>query len=221
MDLIHSWAQTAQERSKVYDWLADLFAQELPEKTFLAYCQGDADDFLAALSQIGLAEASDNFQAAIADLQQQKQTFIDLKADFAHLFLLDGKEAALPYASYYLEENHHLYGAAEARMRHFLQQCGLKVDARFKEPADHLAVYLALMGKWAQQDSTLSEINAICHQAHEQARFLQEALLSWLPEFVSRCQQVGALSSQFYPALAVLLLAFVKADQHDLQQQKP
>lgn len=218
MDLINSWAQTAQERSKVYHWFADLFAQELPEAPFLAYCQGEADNFLSALSEVGLAEESQNFQAAIANLQQQKCTFMDLKADFAHLFLLDGSNAALPYASYYLEKDHQLYGAAEERMSHFLQECGLQVDKRFKEPADHLAVYLALMAKWSQQDGGLTKINAIHHQAHEQAQFLQEALLPWLPEFVSRCQVFSSLSSQFYPALAALLLAFVEEDQYYLQQ---
>lgn len=76
-----------------------------------------------------------------------------------------------------------------------------------KEPADHLAVFLAVFAHWLQ-----TERQAPTNAAAEQARFLEEALLNWLPLWKERCRQLH-LKTKVYPALAALLLAFVQADK--------
>ena len=46
-----------------------------------------------------------------------------------------------------------------------------------------------------------------------QTDFLKQALLSWLPQFEARCQALRTHTiSDFYPAAASLLLAFVTLD---------
>ena len=101
-------------------------------------------------------------------------------------------------------------------MRAFLAEGGLQVQADFREPADHLAVYLAALAHWSRTMAGLADEAAQAEAASQQAEFLATALLSWLPEFVARCQAIR-VSSDFYPALAALLLAFVTADAEALQ----
>ena len=217
LPLLASWTPVANSRAVIYGWLASLFAQELDENQFRRYGQGEAGELLRLLSDSGLDEESQRLRAAIAAFSQERHAFIDLRSDFSQLFLLDGQHSALPYASFYLESDKGLYGEAEKRMRAYLAACGLQVDKSFHEPADHLAVFLALMEKWAREGSAQAH-DSIASHAHEQTLFLQEALLAWLPRFVARCQQAPTLDSDFYPALAALLLAFVTEDLDYLQQ---
>lgn len=93
-------------------------------------------------------------------------------------------------------------------MRAFLDTALLAVRDEFKEPADHLAIYLSLMARFAEQDANADNRPLA---ARGQADFLQQALLNWLPSFESRNRQASP-RFDFYPALAALLLDFVDHD---------
>jgi TorA-specific chaperone len=93
-------------------------------------------------------------------------------------------------------------------MRDFLAARELAIQADFREPADHLAVPLALMAELAGKDAAAGDIAAV---ATAQASFIRSAVLEWLPHFVARCQQARP-RLDVYPALAALLLGFVRAD---------
>ncbi len=197
-----------EKRAVVYHWLSGLFAQELSDEQFNFYQAGKADEWLSGLVHIGLEREVKQVKAAIAQWLPQNIDAIDLRADFAGLFLLDGKVAAPPYASVYLEKDGQMFGEMESQMRYFLSQNQLQIQADFKEPADHLSVYLALLSTWT---NNCLDNNNLDKTANEQLDFIQQALLSWLPQFVKRCQSIAA-DSNFYAALSNLLLAFVYAD---------
>lgn len=211
------WPAICAQRARFYDWFCALFARELDAATLAAYSRGEAAPLLDACTGLGLTAPAERVRQAIAGLTLLQQARIELAADFAQLFLLDERSAALPYASFYLAENRALYGPQEKAMRALLAEGGLQVQADFREPADHLAVYLAALAHWtraaAQHDSEAAQAGV----AGEQADFLANALLTWLPEFVARCQAIR-VSSDFYPALAALLLAFVEADADALRE---
>ncbi len=198
----------------MYQWFSGIFAGELEEQQFHAYLRREADDWLELFVVMGLGRETKRLKEAISRWQEKELTPLDLRADFAALFLLDSKTAALPYASFYLEEGGQLYGKAEAQMRYFLSQNKLEIDTGFNEPADHLAVYLAVLSNWTKNCLTEDAPEEI---AKEQADFLQQAVLNWLPSFVKKCQSVPA-ESDFYAATANLLLAFVQEDIKYLQQ---
>ncbi len=208
------WPAIFIRRAAIYQWFSAIFARELENEQFYAYQRGDADDWLELFIAIGLDRETKRLKNAICRWQQKELQPLDLRADFAALFLLDNKTAALPYASFYLEEGGQLYGKAEAQMRYFLAQNKLEIETGFNEPADHLAVYLAVVSSWT--NSCLAE-KKLGNTADEQADFLQQALLNWLPLFVKRCQSVPA-ASDFYAAAARLLLVFIQADLEYLQQ---
>lgn len=200
------WQQACRQRAALYGWFSTLYAAELPGPLLAQYQAGEARALLEGLRGIGLAGESERLLAAIDSLRAVPYAHLELAADFAQSFLLDAKAGALPYASCYEADDPQFCGPAEQRMRLFLAECSLALQEEFKEPADHLAIYLAVMAKVIEQPSGAPG------PASDQAAFLREALMGWLPKFVAQCQQVHT-RFDFYPALAALLLAFVQQDE--------
>lgn len=202
------WKLVCTQRAVVYGWLSTLYANELSGPMLGSYLAGRGAPLLGGLAAIGLGAEVSRFEAALEALRDIPLARLELAADFAQIFLLDAKAGAPPYASMYEGDDPQFCGTAEAQMRNFLAASGLSIDPRFREPADHLAVYLALMRHLLEQHQDARDIAAT---AVDQAAFLHDALLGWLPKFVQRCQQARP-QVDFYPALAALLLAFVRQD---------
>lgn len=148
---------------------------------------------------------------------------LELAADFASLFLTDTRAGAPPYASLYTELSGQFSGQALSRMQERLLQIGYAVKNELAEPADHLAVILdylaarcAMLGALnpgeisadaAAEAETLAAAQVL-EVAGELPLFLEQELLSWMPQFTARCQQVSVVSD-FYPALAALTEAYL------------
>ena len=204
------WQFASTQRAGLYGWFSRLYAEEVSDEMFRSHFTDGGFAPFAGLAELGLGAEVQRLDAAIAALRAEALPRLELAADFAQLFLLDGKTSALPYASAYegKEAASPLYGAAEARMRDFLAARALAIQAGFREPADHLAVPLALMAELAGKDAAAGDIPAA---AAAQAGFIHAGLVDWLPRFVERCQQARP-RFDVYPALAALLLGFVRAD---------
>lgn len=201
------WLAVNEQRAVIYQWFSAWFALEQTEAQLDCYRSDQLNGLYELFDQIGLASECDRFQNAMAELLKDMDATLELSADFAQHFLLDDKVSALPYASFYLEDGK-LYGDVETKMREFLADNQLSVSAEFKEPADHLAVYLEVMAHWIQSEKEFSDYSRI---NAEQATFLKNGLLAWLPNFVAESQK-QRLKYDVYPALSALLLAFIHID---------
>ncbi|MBP6562100.1 MAG: molecular chaperone TorD [Neisseriaceae bacterium] len=201
-------AEVCQGRAQVYQWFSQQFQLELTALQWRAFAAGEQRPFLAVLAENGLGAEVAAYEAAVAALAPVDDAYLVLASDFAHAFLLGEKSSALPYASAYdPEAQGQLYGVTAQVMQAFLASAGLALDGGFKEPADHVAIYLAVLGHMAQDGAHCADKA----QLAQQQAFLEDALLSWLGAFVAKCQTVP-LQSQVYPALATLLQAFVAQD---------
>lgn len=202
------WRLAGTQRALVYRWLATLYAAEVPAPMLESYLANAAGPLFDGFAAMGLQAETKRMQAAIDSLRRVPLARLELAADFAQLFLLDAASGALPYASAHEGGSARLCGTAETRMRSTLADHGLSIDARFREPADHLAVSLALFAHLLEEQGGTDDPAAA---ASEQAGFVQEHLLCWLPRFCARCEQDGT-QFDFYPALAALMLAFMRED---------
>lgn len=201
------WLAVNEQRAVIYQWFSTWFTLEQTQTQLDCYHTEELNSLYKLFDGIGLVSECARFQRAMAALLNDPDATLELSADFAQHFLLDDKVSALPYASFYLEDGK-LYGDVETKMREFLSENKLSVSADFKEPADHLAVYLELMAHWIQNDKDFSEYSQI---NAEQVLFLTNGLLSWLPGFVGASQK-QKLKYDVYPALSQLLLAFIHVD---------
>ncbi|EJB9629318.1 molecular chaperone TorD, partial [Salmonella enterica] len=149
--------------------------------------------------QPALAASVALLEQKIAALSLRQDAQLELAADFCGLFLMTDKKSALPYASQYPQQE-------SGMIKHLLLEAGMEVNDGFKEPADHLAIYLEL----------LSHLHFSLGESFQQRRMnklLQKtlsSLLDWLPEFTNNCVKHDPYG--FYAALSQLLLAIVRFD---------
>lgn len=209
------WQAANKARAALYRWFAEIFSREF-NKQNLAELQQQYPALHQAFSELGLQEPSDRLQTALNNLKviPEADRTLELAADFAHMFLLSGHQSAPPYASYYLEVDKMFYGKPVQQMSQFLAEHKLDLHPDFREPKDHLSIYLKVFSLWIQHGSE-AEGEELTSIAAEQSDFLQSALLNWLPKFNDRCQSIQ-VKTQVYPALTDLLLHFVAADQQAL-----
>lgn len=207
------WTAINEHRAIIYQWFGSLFALEQTEEQLNAYKHSEFDDWYELFNELGLGAEISRFQEAMANLIQDDEAVLELSADFAQHFLLDDEVSVLPYASFYLE-NGRLYGDVETKMRGYLAENHLSVAKEYKEPADHLAVYLYLMAHWIERADDFADYVQI---SKEQVQFLQMGLLSWLPQFVEASQTLD-LKYDVYPAVAQLLVKFIEVDVEYLQE---
>lgn len=211
-ELQQHWNKINQQRAAFYGWFTGAFSKELSKQAFEFYSNDSLDPLLEVLKQLGFEREVAGLKEFTSSLDGTDDERIDLMADFASCFLLDSGNSALPYASYYLEESKLLYGDANTRMAEFLQGNKLQLHEDFREPADHLVVYLAVMTDWCAEVAEVTDPIEIQRQLVEQHEFLTDALLSWLEDWAKRLDDVPNLRFGFYPALGQLLLNYVQTD---------
>lgn len=206
------WQAVNNARSALYRWFADVFALELTTSA-VAELQANYQDLHIAFSSLDLESQSTRLMQAIENLNAipEEDRALELAADFAQIFLLSGHDSAPPYASYYLDSDKMLYGKPAEQMGQFLDSRQLSLHPDFREPKDHISVYLQVMSVWIKS-SLNDNVSVVASTAKEQTEFLELALLSWLPKFSQRCQQIG-VKTEVYPALTALLVHFVQEDK--------
>ncbi|MGK7572968.1 molecular chaperone TorD, partial [Salmonella enterica] len=130
----------AQEQyACVYAWLALLFFREVDDEGLIQLQSAEIADWLALLKrQPALAASVALLEQKIAALSLRQDAQLELAADFCGLFLMTDKKSALPYASQYPQQE-------PGMIKHLLLEAGMEVNDDFKEPTDHLAIYLELL----------------------------------------------------------------------------
>ncbi|WP_227368114.1 molecular chaperone TorD [Halomonas sp. M20] len=196
------------ERTLLCRWLSTLLAKELDEVTLKAYLQGEAEPLLELLrDHAQLTPLVERFNQALNALRLFEQPRLELAADFATLFLMDGRTSAPPYASLYQPGQALFHQQPTERMEMRLRAAGYDVVKDFGEPADHLAVMLDYLATGYERLGEASS-DAECEEIKGGlVQFVDEELTPWLPTFAQRCQQIDT-ASDFYPALAQLVAGY-------------
>ncbi len=129
---------TAQQIACVYAWLAQLFSRELDDEQLTQIASAQMAEWFSLLkSEPPLTAAVNELENRIATLTVRDDARLELAADFCGLFLMTDKQAALPYASAYKQD--------EQEIKRLLVEAGMETSGNFNEPADHLAIYLELL----------------------------------------------------------------------------
>ncbi len=124
---------TAQQIACVYAGLAQLFSRELDDEQLTQIASAQMAEWFSLLkSEPPLAAAVNELENCIATLTVRDDARLELAADFCGLFLMTDKQAALPYASAYKQD--------EQEIKRLLVEAGMETSGNFNEPADHLAI---------------------------------------------------------------------------------
>lgn len=200
-----------EKRAEIYWWLSSLFAKELTEESLQQYHSAEIRSFLTGLGENPhLKPAIDKLVDALNRLIDREDAQLELAADFCDLFLKSDKDSALPYASIYIGKSGLLNDQPAADMEKLMTEHGIEVDKGLNEPADHLAIELDFLGNLIIRSNELEQERHMEDAFIEQEEFIQQHLLSWVPQFSKKCEALDEFG--FYSATSLLLIAFLELD---------
>ncbi|MGV2990079.1 molecular chaperone TorD [Vibrio sp. E150_011] len=200
-----------EQRAEIYWWLSSLFAKELTQQELDKYHSVEIRSFLSGLGENPSLEAPINTLIdGLNRLQTREDAQLELSADFCDLFLKSDKHGALPYASMYIGESGLLNDKPANDMTELLKKHNVAVSEDLNEPADHLAIELDFLGNLIIRSNELESEAHINNALLEQADYLNQHLMTWLPQFEKKCKEYDEFG--FYAAVATLLIAFCQLD---------
>ncbi|MFA9489285.1 MULTISPECIES: molecular chaperone TorD [unclassified Mannheimia] len=185
-----------EEKLLLLQWLRNLLARELSNEQLKTLQAVEFQQFFAFLAELGFTSHSKALAEEIQKLSLFENPRLELSADFAQCFLLEGRSSALPYASAYLVDP--ALTDNLAKMDHYLDRFKLQLNRETNEPSDHLVVYLEVLIQLIEQNK------------HEEANdFIKNQLLTWLPQLAEKAEKT-TITTRFYPILVRLLLAVLR-----------
>ncbi|TKV21581.1 molecular chaperone TorD [Citrobacter sp. TBCS-14] len=190
-----------QQRAAVYQWFSQLLFRELDEKQLARLESEESREWMTSLTGIpGLAADVKKLARSLAQVLRRECRQLELAADFASLFLLSPPQSVSPYAGHYP----HTTAPEERRqMNVLLVEQGLA--ARENEPADHIAVQLALMAKMVDKEQSVAE----------QYYFLHHHIMCWASLFRDSCLHRDG--EGFYPQAVNVIVRFMREDEQYLE----
>ena len=208
-----SLSQVAADRAALYRWFARAFYAPPTPTEVIDLQQGGGQRLLSSLALT--PEAAVGVQAMQDVLLGGTSSQVAAALGAAHARLFDGvggRHGALPYRSLYSGERGVLCQQATLSMERVLRQHRLRVQDTICEPADHLSIQLEVMAQLALRLAEVGDpTNApLAPLSAEQADFLQQQLLSWVPEFSRRVTEQDDLG--FHAGLACVLLVVLQQD---------
>jgi TorA maturation chaperone TorD len=199
-------AMTELEPAAIYDGFATLFSEPL-DAASIALCRARSQ--VVALGSLDRAawaceppgrEALGRVLRIIAGTGDSGAITSLLNRDFGTLFLgIQGPDRVVATCrSAYVDNG--LDAAVETET--LLADCDFAVAARFVEPADHIAIELALMARLLHRGHSPGDRAAV-----QPTEFLDLHLLNWIPAFSARC--AAADRTGCYAGLAAMLHGFL------------
>ena len=203
----------ANDRASLYHWFAMAFFAPPTMEQVQDMQTGKAASLLNALQACSGAEIGIQSMRSLLASGGTAIVTAGLGVAYARLFYgAGGHDTASLYHSVYSSEYGLLCQEATAEMERVLRQHRLCLDGAIKEPSDHLSVQLEVMSQLALRFSETSEQESdrLPGLRTEQAAFLSDQLLSWLPDFSLRVIDLDAQG--FYAGLASVLLCMAQQD---------
>lgn len=207
-----------EQRAEIYWWLSSLFVKELSEHELGQYHTSAIRTFLSGLAEnTTLKPAINKLVDALNRLQDKEDAQLELAADFCDLFLKSNKGSALPYASIYIGKSGLLNDEPARAMSDLMAAHHITVNDALNEPADHIAIELDFLGNLIIRSNELEQEAHFEQAFTQQCDFIEQHLLSWIPQFHLRCQRIDQFG--FYGAASELLVAFIHLDRDYLSNQ--
>lgn len=218
-----SLAQLARWRSQVYRSLSMVFDRPMDEQVLagLGHWLRQVELLQPTMPsplERGLAGAAQ----WIITHASNPATLAALGTEFTHLFRGISRTSSPlpPYESAYAEGL--LYGAATAQVSQLYRRFNIAVDG--SEPPDHISAELDFMrfvcaaeaSAWPQHDGRGEERDQARRLLQDEAAFLSEHLLQWVPAFCANVRQHDG--SSLYVHLSDLVQGWISLDSETVNE---
>lgn len=169
-------------------------------------------EMLAGLAELNLPfEETDNgLTQMIAAVRKNRDRLNpwaeELKLEFSRLFIGPLQPPAIPFASFYLSEQHWLMSKETLEVRKKYLEAGVSLKNLYQTPDDHVGIELEFLYHLTGQ--AIQFLDAGNHQEAEKIiesrnEFIREHMALWIPSFVDRILE--ATEGSFYRGAAILL----------------
>ena len=186
------------DRAIIYRLFSDLFARELTAEMIAGLSELADGPAEAWTADPRLRLVFEHIRAMADDPEAASK---DLAGVFAHLFLgAGGPYSAPPYESFYVSERGILNQEPVAAMERQLAAMELHVLREFPEPADHVAVELAVAAALVESEAPPGQM----------MEFLENRLNRWLGDFATACARYDRHG--FFATTARAAAEYVAAD---------
>lgn len=141
-----------------------------------------------------------------------------MKQEYLVLFTGTGNPLAPPYESVYRSKDHLLFDKQTSEVREFYRSYGW--ESRFKGsiPDDHLGIELLFLTLMVEKYLELDDEVCNSEMRNEIRRFINDHLMSWVPEWNMHVQEHSKTLS--YKGIATLILACIEDLNNILDQDK-
>nr|WP_086937647.1 molecular chaperone TorD [Thaumasiovibrio occultus] len=207
-----------EKRAQMYWWFSSLFFSELDESQLNQYISPPFHLFLDQLAEAPqLHRSAHAFKTALSQLQMRPDAQLELAADFCGLFLMGDRAGAMPYASSYLSNDKLLHGKPAQELADIFAAHQIALNDNHNEARDHIAVILDFIGNLAINSHQYPDDSFYNAHLNEQLTLLRAYLLSWIPQFVTKCTENDQFG--FYANAAQLLNDYLLFDEQYLSER--
>lgn len=206
-------AETAKNRSNIYELLARLFRCEV------------TPDFLALLKDpqfLGVLSSMDIDFGDELDKGSEAEIIENLEVEFTRLFLGPDKHISA-HESLHHERNDgdwgSFWGASTVEVKKFIETAGLKYREEFKEMPDHISVELEFMQLVTKKEAEILEDpkkEGLHYCMSMQKKFITEHLIKWIPVFCDKVIQQAEMA--FYKEIARLTKDFIEYENKNIDK---
>ena len=194
-----------------YEKPTDEFINTLVSEKLFAQWPLPPDDEFTSAGQNILQAFSANWQAGKLN---------DLKKDYQQLFIGPARLPAPPWESVYLSDDRLVFEKQTTAVRQFYARYGLQAANLYKEPDDHFGLEMAFMAHLCTlglEAIRQGEVETAQTHLNAQRDFLEEHLLLWAPDFLTRV--ITHAQTDYYRGVAYLALGCLSqaAHRHDLE----
>ena len=203
------------QRENMYGLLSRMYKVEVDADFYDGLCKAafpcgtGNDDVDAGYRRIALYCAS-----------HRDDALLDLARDYARVFIGHGNNAyaaAYPFESVYTSEKRLLMQEARDEILQVYRKGGLKVDASWEDPEDHIALeleYMQVMARRTREALEAGDDGRALELLDEQRAFLLRHLVSWTPLLVKDMERIA--QTDFYQGLALLTRGLLAQDREFL-----
>ena len=203
------------QRENMYGLLSRMYKVEVDADFYDGLCKAafpcdtGNDDVDAGYRRIALYCAS-----------HRDDALLDLARDYARVFIGHGNNAyaaAYPFESVYTSEKRLLMQEARDEIIEVYRKGGLKVDAGWEDPEDHIALeleYMQVMARRTREALEAGDDGRALELLDDQRAFLLRHLVSWTPLLVKDMERIA--QTDFYLGLASLTRGLLAQDREFL-----
>lgn len=164
------------------------------------------------LKSLPVLSHNPRFIMAASQLHQsvgdRDSSVLKMREDYLALFTGTGNPFAPPFESVYRSKDHLMFDKQTAEVREFYRSYGWESKFKGSIPDDHLGIELLFLTLMVEKYLEFEDEACNSEMRNEIRRFIDQHLMSWIPEWNEHVQKHSKTIS--YKGIATLILACIE-----------